>query len=260
MRSIFLSKRMYLSTVGLWGYLRAIAGTVLKTPSYFTIKRPDCRYPFQVRILSSDIPTCREVFINQDYDFMTAGQPKVIVDAGANIGLAAIYFANKYSDATIIAIEPENSNFELLEKNVRPYPGIIPVQAALWHVNEDINVIDAGYGKWGFMTEMKNSQEKLPGSICHAVAGMTVDRIMRDYALEKIDILKVDIEGAEREVFSSTSAWLDKVDAIIIELHDRMKAGCSRSFYLGTSGFDNEWRRGENMYVSRRNALKSATA
>jgi len=97
---------------------------------------------------------------------------------------------------------------------------------------------------------MKNSQEKLFGRICHAVAAMTVDRIMRDYALEKIDILKVDIEGAEREVFSCTSAWLDKVDAIIIELHDRMKAGCSRSFYHGTSGFDNEWRRGENVYVS----------
>jgi len=260
MRSIFLSRRMYLSTVGLWGYLRAIAGTVMKTTSYCTIKRPDCRYPFQVRIPSSDIPTCRQVFFDHNYDCMTAGQPKVIVDAGANIGLAAIYFANKYPDAKIIAIEPENSNFELLKNNTELYPGIIPEQAALWHVNEDINVIDAGYGKWGFMTEMKNSQEKLPGRICHAVAGMTVDRIMRDYALEKIDILKVDIEGAEREVFSSTSAWLDKVDAIIIELHDRMKAGCSRSFYRGTSGFDNEWRRGENVYVSRRNALKSATA
>lgn len=260
MRSIFVSWRIYCITVGLWGYLRAIAGTVLKTTSYFTVKRSDCRYPFQVRIPSSDIPLCRQVFFDHDYDFMIAGQPKVIVDAGANIGLAAIYFANKYPDAKIIAIEPESSNFELLTKNTEPYPGIIPVQAALWHVNEDINVIDAGYGKWGFMTEMKNSQEKLPGSICNAVAGMTVDRIMRDYALEKIDILKVDIEGADREVFSSTSAWLDKVDAIIIELHDRMKAGCSCSFYLGTRGFDNEWRRGENMYVSRRSSLKRGTA
>ena len=260
MRSIFLSRRMYLSTVGLWGYLRAIACTVLKTTAYFTIKRHDCRYPFQVRMPSSDIPTYRQVFFDHDYDCMASGQPKIIVDAGANIGIAAIYFANKYPDAKIIAIEPEDSNFELLKNNTEPYPGIIPVQAALWHVNEDINVIDAGYGKWGFMTEMKNSQEKLPGSICQAVAGMTVDRIMRDYALEKIDILKIDIEGAEREVFSSTSAWLDKVDAIIIELHDRMKAGCSRSFYRGTSGFDNEWRRGENVYVSRRGSLKSGTA
>ena len=66
-----------------------------------------------------------------------------------------------------------------------------------------------------------------------------------------IDILKIDIEGAEKEVFSDTSAWIEKVDSIIIELHERMKPGCISSFYAGSRGFNKEWRQGENIYLSR---------
>ena len=54
---------------------------------------------------------------------------------------------------------------------------------------------------------------------------MTIDRIMNDYHLDKIDILKVDIEGADKEVFSNALSWIEKVDALIIELHERMKTG-----------------------------------
>ena len=64
---------LYLRTVGFRGYLRSIACKLTKSTSYFTVKRSDCRYPFQVRILSSDIPTCGQVFFDHDYDFMTAG-------------------------------------------------------------------------------------------------------------------------------------------------------------------------------------------
>lgn len=102
---------------------------------------------------------------------------------------------------------------------------------------------------------MKNSLENLPGNICHVVAAMTIDKIMKDYNIEKIDILKIDIEGAEREVFSDTSSWLERVDSIIVELHERMKTECNRSFYCGSNGFDNEWVQGENVYLSRRNCL-----
>jgi len=246
---------MYLRTVGFSGLLYAIKGKVMKSTVFFKLNRQDCTHPFRLRIPSSDVPTYKQVFINQEYNFLVETQPKTIVDAGANIGLASIYFANKYPGAKIIAIEPEQSNFELLKDNIAPYLNIIPVQAALWHKNEEINLIDPGLGKWGFMTEMKDSSENLPGDSFHTVAAMTIDKIMKDYNLEKIDILKIDIEGAEREVFSNTSSWIEKVDSIIIELHERMKAGCNRSFYCGSNGFDNEWTHGENVYLSRKNCL-----
>jgi len=182
------------------------------------------------------------------------------LDVGANIGLASIYFANKYPEATIVAIEPEESNFELLKKNVESYSNITPVQAALWDKNEDISLVDPGLDKCGFMTQEKDKKEKNTGDIlsqktnipeCHQVRGMTVDKIMKDYNFAEVDILKIDIEGAEKEVFKDTSAWIGGVNSIIVELHEHMKSGCKRSFYNGSNGFDNEWTQGENVYLSK---------
>lgn len=240
---------------GIWASIRArITGKTV----IFNLKRPDCKHPIQLRIPSSDVSTYEQIFINNEYDFISKEQPKVIIDAGANIGLAAIYFTNKYCGAKIIAIEPERSNFEFLKENTEMYPNIIPVHAALWNKNEEVNIVDPGLGKWGFMTELKNSTEKLQGNDCHAVSAITVDKIISDYKIERIDVLKIDIEGAEREVFSDTSSWIDKVDSIIIELHERMKRGCNRSFYQGSNGFDDEWLQGENIYLSRKNCISKS--
>jgi len=235
--------------------LYAIIGTAMNSTVLLNVNRQDCKFPFGLRVPSSDVQTYEQVFINQEYDFLVETQPITIVDAGANIGLASIYFANKYPSAKIIAIEPEESNFKLLRENVAPYINIIPVQAALWHKNEEINLVDPGLGKWGFMTEEQDASENPLGVFCHPVMAMTIDKIIDDYELDKIDILKVDIEGAEREVFGDTLSWIEKVDALIIELHERMKPGCNHSFYNGSNGFDNEWHQGENVYLSRGKCL-----
>ncbi|HME74088.1 MAG TPA: FkbM family methyltransferase [Mycobacterium sp.] len=241
------------------GLLFALRSRVTHSIQLLEVIRPDCRHPIRLRVLSSDVPTYEQVFFDGEYDFSVKAPPKVVVDAGANIGLASIYFTNRYPQARIFAIEPEQSNFELLKANVAPYPNIVPIQAALWHRNEEINLVDPGLGKWGFMTDTKESSEGL-GATCQVVQAMTVDKIMADYGLPRIDILKIDIEGAEREVFSDTSAWIDKVDSVIIELHERMKVGCSRSFYCGSNGFDQEWQQGENVYLSRGGYLTRRSA
>ncbi|MCH8824017.1 MAG: FkbM family methyltransferase [Planctomycetes bacterium] len=240
-----------LSTVGLHGLYCAVKGKALNSTSLFEVKRHDIKFPISLRIPSSDVSTYRQVFINQEYDFREETHPKVIVDAGANIGLASIYFANKYPKAKLIAIEPEEGNFELLKKNVAPYITIIPVQAALWSHNGEIDLVDPERGNWGFMTEEGNASENQLREVCHKVRAMTVDKIIDDYDLDKIDILKIDIEGAEKEVFSDTSSWIERVDALIIELHEFIKHGCNRSFYNGSNGFDSEWQQGENVYLSR---------
>ena len=86
-------------------------------------------------------------------DFEVEKPPRTLVDAGANIGLASLYFANRFPSANIIAIEPEQSNFDLLRKNVAPYETITPIRAALWHENGIIKLVDPErLGKWGFMT------------------------------------------------------------------------------------------------------------
>ena len=244
-------------TFGIRGLLLAIAALVTKRVTYLTVRDRNCKHPLRLRILWSDPWVYKQVFVEKEYDFLAATPPNVIVDAGANIGLASVYFAHKYPNAKIIAIEPERGNFELLQANTAAYPGVIALQAALWGTNAELDLIDPGLGTWGYTTDERDHAGGLPGTTRHTVPAITVDKLMQDFGLSKIDILKIDIEGAEREVFADTSAWIDKVDAIIVELHERMKPGCNRSFYCGSLGFDNEWQRGENIYLSRANSLLS---
>ncbi len=231
--------------------LAAIHAKNITTPILFQITDPDIKYPFFIRVPSSDISVCGQIFIGHDYAFNITRQPKTIVDAGANIGIASIYFSNTFPSSRIIAIEPEKSNFEILKRNVGPYENIIPVCGALWHENRMIHLVDPGLGKWGFMTHENDGDNKNYGDLCHEISGITVDMIMKEYGIDHIDILKMDIEGAEREVFRNASAWIEKVDVLIVELHERMKSGCNRSFYNGTNGFDDEWIQGENVYLAR---------
>ncbi|MEZ4754822.1 MAG: FkbM family methyltransferase [Bdellovibrionota bacterium] len=221
------------------------------TPAEVLIDHNAVKYPFVLRNHTSDVHTFEQIFMNHEYDFNVKSTPEIIIDAGANIGFASMYFSGKYPESKIIAIEPEKSNFQLLVKNVAPYKNIFPLQAALWNENGKISLVDPGEGHWGFMTDRKDNQERSLGAYQHEVRSITVDKIIREFKLAKIDILKIDIEGAEREVFADTSAWIDKVGSLIVELHDRLKPGCTASFQSGAKGFDNEWKQGENIYLSR---------
>ena len=241
---------------GVWN---AIKEKVRGSDKLLKVARKGIKYPFFLRMGTSDISSFDQIFIFNEYDFDTNISPKVIIDAGANIGLASIYFANKYNGSRIFAIEPEESNFSLLQKNVASYSNIIALQAALWRENEEICLVDPGLGKWGFITEGKGVNHEHDSNLCHYVKGITLDKIMQNNDLQRIDIVKIDIEGAEREVFEDTSSWIEKVDAIIIELHERQKPGCTRSFENGSKGFPYEWRQGEKVYLSRKDSLKKSS-
>jgi FkbM family methyltransferase len=247
--------KYYYSRFGINGVINAIKAKLTNSNIFITAKRKDIKFPFYLRCRTSDLPTYDQVFINKEYEFIVEESPRVIIDAGANIGLTSIYFANMYPECRIIAIEPEASNYIILKMNIAAYSNIIPLNAALWDKNEEVILIDPGLGKWGFITREGDSNETYLGNMCHKVKGMTIDKIMEDHGLEKIDILKIDIEGAEREVFSNSSSWIGKVDALIIELHERKKSGCNRSFYNGSNGFYDEWQQGENIFLSRQKRL-----
>jgi hypothetical protein len=77
---------------------------------------------------------------------------------------------------------------------------------------------------------------------------------MSDYEVDRVNLLKLDIEGSEKEVFSNARPWIDRVDAISIELHDRFKPGCTRAFFGAVTDFPIELRRGEKILVIRDNS------
>lgn len=236
--------------MGLRGIAAAALGTIAGSPRLMRLKRPEMRHPFWVRVPSTDVPTLDQILVRREYEFDVERAPAVIVDAGANIGLASIYFATRFPQARIIAIEPEAGNLAVLEKNIAPYPKVTVVPGALWHENARIDLVDPGLGQWAFRTQAPGCSESA-GPLVHAVQGMTLDALCRDHGVERIDILKMDIEGAEREVFGDPSAWIGRVDGLIVELHDWLKPGCSRSFHEGSKGFADQWRQGENVYLAR---------
>ena len=150
----------YLRVAGIRGLMTAMLSAIWKADSSKNDKAR-CEIPDVFETSSSDVPTYDQVFLKREYDFDVKCSPKVIVDAGANIGLASVYFSNRFPNAKILAIEPEVSNFELLKKNIAQYDNIIPIHGALWNQNSEIDLMDPGLGKWGFMTQGADSGNKV---------------------------------------------------------------------------------------------------
>jgi FkbM family methyltransferase len=232
---------------GLPGFSAAVAGRVADTPATFNVHTSLLDHPVTLRVPSTDVSTYKQVVTREEYGIELAQRPKTIVDAGANIGLASVYFASRYPEARILAIEPEAQNFELLLKNTAPYPNIQAVRAALWSESGVIGVVDSGTGAWGFRTEA--SSEAL---VANSVRAATLDELLDEFGFDHVDLLKLDIEGAEVEVFADTSEWIDRVNVVVAELHERYRTGCLRNFYNGTPGFPVEWTHGESTIVARK--------
>lgn len=75
--------------------------------------------------------------------------------------------------------------------------------------------------------------------------------LLTRYGIDRIDLLKIDIEGAEREIFSDSAPWIARVGAIATELHDHLTPGATRAFEAATADFQVRGRRGENHFVAR---------
>lgn len=240
----------YLAAIGPISALRAVVSKALRVPVVLQARAPGVAFPVHVRYPSTDLPTFGQIFFNEDYRFDVLRDPRVIVDAGANIGLASVYFANRYPASRIVAVEPEPGNLEMLKRNASYYSNIEVEAAALWNATGHIALLDPGLGEWGFMTG-SHEREGYPGEVIGKVRATTIDKLMRDRGIDRIDILKIDIEGAEREVFEDASAWIDKVDLLVVELHDRIKPGCGESVVAAAAGFDHRWTQGENLCFGR---------
>lgn len=208
----------------------------------------ELKFPLFIRVRSSDVLAFHQIFTFKEYGMNLGFTPSFIVDAGANIGLSAIYFSNKFPEATILAIEPERSNFKLLEQNTAFYPKIALEKKAL-HSQSNIvlDIVDGGYGNWGFVT--KKVEQDMQQEVIDQVNTISIDDILIRYNLLYLDVLKIDIEGGEKDLFASNyENWLPKTKCIIIELHDGINKGCSKSFFSAISKYDfSFFNRGENL-------------
>lgn len=249
MKRILQKFRHYQSTVGLRGAFLFCISKLMRKKPLFAAKLADLRFPVYIRLGTTDASVLKQVLVEKHYAFRLQFSPKTIIDAGANIGLSAVFFANRFPDATILAVEPEESNFQLLLRNIAAYPNIVPVQAALWNTEGTISLSDPGTGNHGFQTKVSQEDRSSPDQLVRAT---TIEALMRDAGWTNLDLLKLDIEGSEKTVLDAGSVWIGRVNAIMAELHDNLVAGCSASFAIATADFADGGKCGESIMVLRR--------
>jgi FkbM family methyltransferase len=144
-----------------------------------------------------------------------------ILDAGANIGLASLYLARSFPNATVISVEAEAHNFEQLATTVKlnELRNVRPIHAAIWPSAGQLTVSEGQRGgNWSFQVSSMPSTNG--GQVVRAV---TVPQLLIDTQTGTLDVLKMDIEGAEADVLTTNKNdldWLKHCKALGIEIHE----------------------------------------
>lgn len=201
-----------------------------------------------LRTASVDLDIAFDSLVQKEYEKIRCTNPEVIIDAGANIGTSTIFFAMKYPNARIYAIEPEQTNFDLLLKNTKNLKNVVAIKAAIWGRIEKRMIQNRSTGHWGYTVSEPTNGAKATGQEIDCV---TMNSLMDQNGIAKIDLLKMDIEGGEKDVLESSSSWIDSVNIITAELHDRICLGCTRAFYLATKDFGSFEVHGEKVTAYR---------
>lgn len=180
-------------------------------------------FPVIARARTSDLYVFDQIFVELQYRCLDHLAPRLILDCGANVGYSSAYFLSRFPHSHVVAVEPEPNNFSVLRRNIVPYGNRCDaVQAAIWPSPRQLHLVAASQGnEWGFSVASNGSGNA-------AVQAVTIPMLIEGSGFERISILKIDIEGAERELFSTSFDWLDRVDNIVIELHDDE---CKRIFF-----------------------------
>ncbi len=180
-----------------------------------------------VRANDSDLAMFEQVFVAGDYEFDPGFVPATIIDAGANAGYASLFFHRRFPKAHIVAIEPDAENWEMLRANTRGIPLIQTVKGGLWSSHRPLRIADPAAQKC--MISLAPADDDDAGGV---VDGYGVAELMGMAGADVLDLLKIDIEGAELELFSENYLpWIGKVRVFMVELHDRMRPGCAAAFY-----------------------------
>lgn len=185
------------------------------------------KQPFPARITlregTSDIWTFNEVLSDQVYACVAEHiqSCKTVIDLGANIGLATLYFANVYPEAKLFSVEAEASSFSLLQENLSVLiraQRCDAIQAAVWKKDGVV------FQTLSVPRHHNANQFGERGDSSRSVQSLSMQTVLSRSGFEQVDLLKVDIEGGETALFQGDLSWLDRVKAIAIEFHGNSRA------------------------------------
>jgi len=159
---------------------------------------------------------------------LAAGRLPVVVDCGGNIRLASLWFAKRFPEARIVVVEPDGDNFSLLERNLAHLGNRVQmVRGGVWPESGWLRIRNPDSGSAAFQVEW--ASEGSPG----ALRAYTLDELCKLGGGNSPFIVKIDIEGAQSELFKRNTDWVSRTNLITLELDDWLMPwqGTSRSFF-----------------------------
>lgn len=195
----------------------------------FTVKyKLNIERNFKIRHYpSSDFSVFKTVILENQYNLeynIKSDTQITIIDAGANAGYTTIFYKDKYPNSRIIAIEPFDENIKLLEENIKinNLTNVHIEKKCLWHQEAklflDFNFRDSREHS------VRTSEHQLSNTI--QVSATSIASLIEKYKMKTIEILKLDIEGSEKEIFEQDEKIHDSLNMtqnFVIEIHDEFK-------------------------------------
>jgi FkbM family methyltransferase len=160
---------------------------------------------------ASELLTLKELLLEDEYGLDGLGDPRVVLDLGANIGVATFLFRSHYPNAHIVAVEPDPATFRKLVRNVGADPNVTTINSA----------IAAEPGSVSFHTEPMSWASRLAGpgeAGARTVSAVTLDELAERFGAGAGDLIKIDIEGAEHAVLPQARC-VSRVSLLIGEVH-----------------------------------------
>lgn len=192
------------------------------------VSLPHLPRPLWGRRGSADAAAFDQVFLSQELELPLPGlAPAHILDLGANAGYASVAFAARWPHARILSLEPAGDNFALLRRNAEGWPSITALQAAAWPHPARVGIANPS----GPTNAYRLAEVREGG-----IPGYTVPQLMVRQGWRRLDLVRIDLEGAEADIFRQADVWLDRVGVLVIELHDRVVPGCAETFYRALHG------------------------
>jgi FkbM family methyltransferase len=219
----------------IWLSIRVGRFLRLPSPLVWRVRPKTAQFPLNVRLQgTSDEYVLSQIFIGDEYaPLRDIPDPHLIMDLGANVGFSSAYFLSCFPLARVIAVEPDASNACACRANLRAFGDRAQVlQGAAWSQCTTLAFTAPPVRGHEWIYRVMTAPDRSAAS----VQAWDIPTLMAMANINWIDLLKIDIEGAELELFDSTNLpWLPKVRNLCIELHGDE---CEDALFRALSGYE----------------------